>query len=121
SLPPTTSSQHPAPSRSTPTCSPRLPSTAATAPPPARLSPPIRAWRTPGTPAPRTPAPTALRARRLARHWTNFARTLDPGPGWRPYRATSAPGGNNIEVLSIGRAATGALAVPADPVAAYHC
>src|SRR5262249_2966522 len=58
---------------------------------------------------------------RIARHWTNFAHTLDPGPGWRPYRPTSAPGGNNIEILSSGRAATGALAVPADPVAASNC
>ena len=66
------------------------------------------------------PANTRL-ARRIARHWTNFARTLDPGPGWRPYRATSAPGDNNIEILSTGSAATGALPVPADPIAGSNC
>ena len=30
------------------------------------------------------PPANARLARRIARHWTNFARTLDPGPGWRP-------------------------------------
>jgi hypothetical protein len=60
-------------------------------------------------------------ARRIARRWTNFARDLDPGRGWEPYRATSLPGGNRIEVLSTGNPATGALAVPADPVAAANC
>ena len=67
------------------------------------------------------PPANARLARRIARHWTNFARTLDPGPGWRPYRATSAPGDNNIEILSTGSAATGALPVPADPIAASNC
>ncbi len=67
------------------------------------------------------PRASARLARRIAFHWTTFARTLDPGPGWRPYRATSAPGGNNIEILSTGSAATGALPVPADPIAASNC
>ena len=67
------------------------------------------------------PPANALLARRIARHWTNFARTLDPGPGWRPYRATSAPGDNNIEILSTGSAATGALPIPVDPIAASNC
>jgi carboxylesterase type B len=67
------------------------------------------------------PPANALLARRIAQAWTSFARTLDPGPGWPAYRATSAPGGNNIEVLSTGSAATGALRVPADPVAASNC
>jgi para-nitrobenzyl esterase len=66
-------------------------------------------------------AANARLARRIARHWTNFARTLDPGDGWRRYRPTSAPGGNNIQILSTGRAATGALPVPADPIAASNC
>ena len=35
--------------------------------------------------------------------------------------ATSLPGNNNIEILSTGSAATGALPVPADPVAAANC
>jgi para-nitrobenzyl esterase len=67
------------------------------------------------------PPANALLARRIAQAWTRFARTLDPGPGWQPYRATPAPGGNNIEVLSTGSAATGALSVPADPVGASNC
>ena len=67
------------------------------------------------------PPANALLASRIARHWTNFARTLRPGSGWHPYRATSVPGGNNIEILSTGRAATGALPVPADPIAASNC
>jgi carboxylesterase type B len=67
------------------------------------------------------PTANARLARRIAGHWTTFARTLDPGPGWNPYRATSAPGGNNIEILSSGSAATGALPVPADPIAAANC
>ena len=67
------------------------------------------------------PPANARLARQIARHWTNFARTLDPGLGWRPYRAPSAPGGNNIEILSTGSAATGALPVPADPLAASNC
>jgi carboxylesterase type B len=67
------------------------------------------------------PPANARLARRIARHWTNFARSLDPGPGWRPYRATSGSGGNNIEILSTGSAATGALPVPADPIAASNC
>jgi para-nitrobenzyl esterase len=66
------------------------------------------------------PANAAL-ARRIARHWTNFARDLDPGRGWSPYRATPLPGGNRIEVLNTASAATGALAVPADPVGAANC
>src|SRR5262245_4143527 len=65
------------------------------------------------------PQANALLASRIARHWTNFARSLRPGSGWAPYRAV--PGGHNIEILSTGRAATGALPVPADPVAASHC
>jgi para-nitrobenzyl esterase len=67
------------------------------------------------------PPANARLARRIARHWTDFARTLDPGPGWRHYRATSAPGGNNIEILSTGSDTTGALPVPADPLAASNC
>jgi carboxylesterase type B len=67
------------------------------------------------------PPANAMLARRIARRWTNFATTLDPGRGWKPYRPTSLPGGNNIEVLSTGSAATGAVAVPADPVAASNC
>jgi para-nitrobenzyl esterase len=67
------------------------------------------------------PPANARLARRIARHWTNFARILDPGPSWRPYRATSAPGGSNIEILSTGSAATGTLPVPADPIAASNC
>jgi carboxylesterase type B len=67
------------------------------------------------------PPANARLARRIARHWTNFARTLDPGPGWRPYRATPASGGNNIKILSTGSAATGALPVPVDPIAASNC
>src|SRR5215831_11171577 len=67
------------------------------------------------------PRGNARLAQQIARHWTNFARTLDPGLGWRPYRATSAPGGSNIEILSTGRAGTGALDVSADPIAASNC
>jgi carboxylesterase type B len=67
------------------------------------------------------PRANARLARQIARHWTNFARSLDPGASWRPYRATSARGGNNIEILSTGKAATGALSVPADPIAASNC
>jgi para-nitrobenzyl esterase len=67
------------------------------------------------------PPANALLARQIAQAWTRFARTLDPGPSWRPYRATPAPGGNDIEVLSTGSAATGALPVPADPVGASNC
>jgi carboxylesterase type B len=68
------------------------------------------------------PPANAQLARRIARHWTNFAHTLDPGPDWRPYRPSSASGRrNNIEVLSTGSAATGALPVPADPLAASNC
>src|SRR5262245_15380817 len=73
------------------------------------------------TNASQVPQANALLASRIARHWTNFARTLRPGSGWAPYRATSVPGGNKIEILSTGRAATGALPVPADPIAASHC
>ncbi len=60
-------------------------------------------------------------ARRIARHWTHFARTLEPGGDWQPYRANSPSIGNNIEILSTGRAATGALPVPEDPLAASNC
>jgi para-nitrobenzyl esterase len=67
------------------------------------------------------PPANARLARRIARHWTDFAHTLDPGPGWRHYRATSAPGRNNIEILSTGSETTGALPVPADPLAASNC
>jgi len=67
------------------------------------------------------PPANAGLARRIARHWTNFAHTLEPGSGWRPYGAHSAPVGNNIEILSTGTAATGTLPVPADPIAASNC
>jgi para-nitrobenzyl esterase len=67
------------------------------------------------------PANTEL-ARRIARHWTSYAHSLDPGGNWRPYRAHQAPDdGKNIEILSTGVPATGALPVPADPVAASSC
>jgi carboxylesterase type B len=66
------------------------------------------------------PANAAL-ARRMGRHWTNFARDLDPGRGWDPYRATALPAGNAIEVLSTGKPATGALPVAADPIGAANC
>ena len=66
------------------------------------------------------PANAAL-ARRIARHWTNFARDLDPGPGWDAYRATALPGGNRIEILNTGSSATGALTVPTDPIGAANC
>jgi para-nitrobenzyl esterase len=67
------------------------------------------------------PPASALLARQIARLWTNFARNLDRGLGWRPYRATPAPGGNDIKILSTRSAATGALPVPADPVADSNC
>ena len=73
------------------------------------------------TNAPLIPPANALLARQIAQAWTSFARTLDPGPDWFTYRATAAPGGNNIEVLSTGSAVTGALTVPADPVGASNC
>ena len=73
------------------------------------------------TNATRIPPDNASLARRIARHWTNFATTLDPGEDWRPYRAHSAREGHNIEILSTGMAATGALTVPADPLAASNC
>ena len=74
------------------------------------------------TNAPSIPPANAQLARRIAGHWTSFAHTLDPGGGWRPYRAHSAPeDGKNIEILSTGTAATGALPVPADPLAASNC
>jgi len=66
-------------------------------------------------------SPNARLARQIAGHWTKFARSLDPGGGWRPYRADVARGGNNIEILSTGKAGTGALLVPADPIAASNC
>src|SRR5262249_17876352 len=65
------------------------------------------------------PPANAVLARRIARHWTDFARTLDPG--WPPYRTTSKSRGNNIEILSTDSGATGALPVPADPIAASTC
>jgi para-nitrobenzyl esterase len=64
------------------------------------------------------PPANARLARRIARHWTDFAKTLDPG--WRTFRSSSARG-HHIEILSSDRAATGALPVPADPLAASHC
>jgi carboxylesterase type B len=64
------------------------------------------------------PPANALLARRIARHWTDFAHTLDPG--WRPYRSSPARS-HNIEILSSDRAATGALPVPPDPLAASNC
>jgi carboxylesterase type B len=67
------------------------------------------------------PRPNARLVQQIARHWTNFAGSLEPGGNWQPYRATSAPGSNNIEILSTGKAATGALPVPADPIAASNC
>lgn len=60
-------------------------------------------------------------AQRMGRAWTSFATNLDPGPGWSRYRQTSLPGNNNIKILSTGSAATGALPVPSDPVAAANC
>jgi para-nitrobenzyl esterase len=67
------------------------------------------------------PSANQALARRLGRYWTNFARDLDPGRGWGPYRATALPGGNRIEILNTGRAATGALPVTTDPLAAANC
>jgi carboxylesterase type B len=68
------------------------------------------------------PPANAQLAQRIARHWTSFAQSLDPGGGWRPYRAHSAPAdGKNIQILSTGLVATGALLVPADPLAASNC
>ena len=54
-------------------------------------------------------------------NWANFARDLDPGPGWAPYRATPLPGGNLIKILSTGSTATGALAVPSGVMAGSNC
>ena len=67
------------------------------------------------------PTANALLSRRMGRFWTSFAGNLDPGPGWARYRATPLPGGNRIKVLSTGSASTGALAVPADPMAGANC
>lgn len=68
------------------------------------------------------PLANAALARRIAGHWTSFATNLDPGGNWRPYRAHQAPeDGKNIQILSTGTSATGALPVPADPVAAANC
>src|SRR5262245_9308829 len=67
------------------------------------------------------PRANARLARQIAGHWTSFARSLDPGGSWEPYRPTSARGGNNIEILSTGKTATGALPVPEDPIAASNC
>jgi len=71
-----------------------------------------------------TPIPLANTqlAQRISRHWASFAHSLDPGGDWRPYRAHSAPeDGKNIEILSTGAAATGALSVPPDPLAGANC
>ena len=67
------------------------------------------------------PQANANLAKRISRYWTNYAHYLDPGLDWSPYRATPVPGSNRIKVLNTGNAATGALAVPADPVAASNC
>ncbi len=72
------------------------------------------------TNATQIPAANARLARRIARFWTHFARSLDHGLNWRPYRATSAPGGRNIKILSTD-SPTGALPVPLDPLAASNC
>ena len=71
--------------------------------------------------ATRVPPANARLAKRIAGYWTNFASELDPGPGWAPYHATVRPGGNRIKILSTGKASTGALAMPADPVAVSNC
>ena len=57
----------------------------------------------------------------MGKAWTKFARHLHPGAGWDRYRPTPQPGDNNITILSTGAAVTGALSVPADPVAASNC
>ena len=67
------------------------------------------------------PVANARLSRRMGRNWTNFARELDPGPGWAAYRATPLSGGNRIRILSTGSAATGALAMPADPMNGSNC
>jgi carboxylesterase type B len=68
------------------------------------------------TNAPAVPLANAQLARQIARHFTNFARTLDPGSGWGPYRRF-----DDIEILSTDSATTGALSVAADPLAASNC
>ena len=73
------------------------------------------------TGAPTIPPANLALAKRISGYWANFARDLDPGTGWSPYRATPLPGGNRIKVLNSGSAATGALPVPADPVGASNC
>ena len=73
------------------------------------------------TDATTVPPANAKLAKRIARSWTNFASNLAPGPAWRPYRATTLPGSNRIKILSTGNPATGALAVPADPMAGANC
>ena len=73
------------------------------------------------TDATTVPSANAKLAKRMAAAWANFASDLDPGRGWSTYRATALPGGNRIQVLSTGTAATGALAVPASPMVASNC
>lgn len=73
------------------------------------------------TDATTVPPANAALSRRVAWNWANFARDLDPGPGWAPYRATPLPGGNLIKILSTGSTATGALAVPSGVMAGSNC
>ena len=135
SSPPTRSPLHARPSRSTPTCSPRPRSSAATALPLAGPSSPSRACRTPATasscPTSSTPwpPPTPPSFRPPTPSWPAKRRRPGPTsptpsiqvPAGNPYRPAAAHGGNNIKVLNTGSAATGALSVPADPVAASNC
>ena len=67
------------------------------------------------------PAANTQLAKRVGSLWTGFATNLAPGGGWGRYRQTALPGGNGIQVLNTGSAATGALSVPSDPVAASNC
>ena len=61
------------------------------------------------------PPANALLARRIARHWTNFARTSTPAQAGDPTAPPRHPADNNIEILSTGSAATGALRVTRGP------
>ena len=96
-LPPTVSSPPPAPSRSTPTCSPRPPSSPATARPPAPPSPPSPAARTPATASSclmsstPSPPPTPRWSRPPTRSWPGGSRA--PGPA-SPAPSTPAPTGS---------------------------